>query len=168
MPLADAKGATMKRPENIFALSLVLILASFAIYTDMQPAVRDDHPSIEAEIDAAMVTQPGVYGSPVQDLRAEYAAAYHRARVAKLKEIDHCEACGTTAALECHHVISVDRIFHEGLDPKLIGDESNLIVLCRTNGAGCHKAYGHPDGWGKSNPRVRQDAERASKTRMAL
>lgn len=153
--------------ENTIALLICGVVAVICIAVDQYQPAHDDHPSFESELDAAMVPTPGVYGSPVQDLRAEYAAAYHRARVQKLSEIDHCEACGTKAALETHHVISVDRVFHEGLSPKLIGDPKNLIVLCRTNGTGCHKRYGHPDGWDTSNPNVRRDAARASKTLVA-
>ena len=157
----------MKRiaPEHIFALSLVLILSVFAIWADMQP-VHDDHPSFEADLDAAMVQQPGVYGSPVQDLRAEYAAAYHRARVEKLRQVDHCEACGIKSSLETHHVISVKRIFSEGLDPKLVGDVGNLIVLHRGTDGGCHRRYGHPNGWGESNPNVRRDAAAALRAKQ--
>lgn len=153
----------MKRiaPEHIVAVTLVLILSVFAIWSDMSQPAHDDHPSFESELDAAMVPTPGVYGSPVQDLRAEYAAAYHRARVEKLKQVDHCEACGIKSSLETHHVISVDRIFHERLNPELVGDVNNLIVLHRGTDGGCHRKYGHPDGWDKSNPNVRKDAAAA-------
>lgn len=143
-----------------------------------------EHPSFEDEIDAAIASMPvppeelnptndrGVFGSPVQDLRKEYASKYNTARKHKLAEIDHCEACGITAKqlakrgehLETHHVISVDRIFHEKLDHKLIYDPANLIVLDRPH----HFTIGHdPDGpegpqhpsWKVSNPHVRRDAE---------
>jgi len=69
-----------------------------------------------------------------------------------------CEACGTSAALNVHHV----EPFH--VRPELELDESNLITLCREH----HFRIGHdPDGpwrpkkpsWLASNPMVRFHAE---------
>ena len=148
--------------------------------TPIASAADDEHDSIEAELDAAMGPADGLVGSGATDLRAEYAASYKRARKLKLAEIDHCEACGRTsqqlaklnAHLECHHVLSVKRIFAEGLDPKLIGDTANLVVLCR-NGAGGtgpndHIQIGHLGRTTESNPNVRADAAKMlAKTRMA-
>lgn len=67
-----------------------------------------------------------------------------------------CEACGTMANLNVHHVIP----FHQRPDLEL--DEDNLITLCREH----HFRIGHdPDGkgprkpsWLLSNPNVRSDA----------
>ena len=67
-----------------------------------------------------------------------------------------CEACGSMANLNVHHVIP----FHERPDLEL--DEGNLITLCREH----HFRIGHdPDGkgprkpsWLESNPNVRRDA----------
>lgn len=141
-----------------------------------------DHPSIEEEIADATRMPAGVYGSPAQDLRAEWMTAYHRGQKIKHAECDHCEACGITeekakeqgGELNDHHVVSVKRIFTEGLDPALIGDPKNLIRLCRNCGGECHFRIGHdPDGpndprkptWSESNPNVRRDAaKRLSKS----
>lgn len=67
-----------------------------------------------------------------------------------------CEACGTMANLNVHHVIP----FHQRPDLELV--EDNLITLCRDH----HFRIGHdPDGkgplkpsWLLSNPNVRSDA----------
>ncbi len=68
-----------------------------------------------------------------------------------------CEACGSTANLNVHHVVP----FHQRPDLELV--EDNLITLCREH----HFRIGHdPDGkgpmkpsWLLSNPNVRSDAE---------
>ena len=136
-----------------------------------------DHPSIEAEIAAETRMPAGVVGSPVQDLRAEYASDYRRGQKIKHAECDHCEGCGITEAeakeqggqLNDHHKKSVKRIFQEGLPTSLIGDPKNLIRLCRNCGDECHFRIGHdpdgPDGplkptWSESNPNVERDAKR--------
>ena len=67
-----------------------------------------------------------------------------------------CEACGSTANLNVHHVVP----FHQRPDLELV--EDNLITLCREH----HFRIGHdPDGrgplkpsWLLSNPNVRSDA----------
>ena len=70
----------------------------------------------------------------------------------------------------------MERIWQEKLDPELIGDVGNLIVLCRGKGGGCHFRVGHdPDGPGprqpnfaESNPNVRRDAAKLlAKTTLA-
>jgi len=112
-------------------------------------------------------------GSPVQDLRGEYAAAYHRAHLEAIQEVGRCEGCGITAEelkkqggeLNTHHAISVERIFNEGLDPALVGDRKNLVVVCRNGGDECHFLIGHDDdgpggrgpSWSRSNKHVRRD-----------
>lgn len=50
--------------------------------------------SIEDELAAVL----GM-GSPVQDLRGEYAAAYHRAHLEAIQEVGRCEGCGITKGL---------------------------------------------------------------------
>lgn len=126
-----------------------------------------DHPDIEDEIEQAMQAAPfTTYGSPVQDLRKEYASAYRTAHHKALKRSPRCEACGITAEeladgdhLDTHHKISVKRIFEEGLDHSLISDPDNLIVLCRQRGKGCHWIFGHyGKSWADSNPNVVRDA----------
>ena len=125
--------------------------------------------SIEDELAAVL----GM-GSPVQDLRAEYASAYHRAHLEAIREVGRCEGCGITSEelkqhggeLNTHHEISVERIFQEKLNPGLIGDRKNLIVLCRNGGDECHFLIGHDDdgpagrgpSWARSNRHVRRDA----------
>ena len=67
-----------------------------------------------------------------------------------------CEACGSTANLNVHHIVP----FHQRPDLELV--EDNLITLCREH----HFRIGHdPDGkgprkpsWLESNPNVRSDA----------
>lgn len=67
-----------------------------------------------------------------------------------------CEACGSTANLNVHHVVP----FHQRPDLELV--EDNLITLCREH----HFRIGHdPDGkgpakpsWLLSNSNVRSDA----------
>jgi hypothetical protein len=63
-----------------------------------------------------------------------------------------CAACGGTAELEAHHVLS----FHE--HPELELEESNLITLCRAPTRLCHFLYGHSGRWDWSNRHVREDA----------
>jgi len=133
-----------------------------------------EHPSLEEELTVAMngvpVEQFMAYGSPVQDLRKEFAYKYEKAHKAKIEEIGHCEACGITAKelkrrgerpLETHHVKSCKVIFDEGLDHSLVYDPANLIVLCRVGGKGCHWKEGHfSRSWAESNPNVRRDSAR--------
>ena len=72
-----------------------------------------------------------------------------------------CEACGSMANLNVHHV----EPFHQRPDLELV--EDNLITLCREH----HFRIGHdPDGkgprkpsWLESNPNVRLDAKNWSK-----
>lgn len=162
------------------SIGCCIVVCAYQIIHFSRSVPIEDHPTIEQELDAAMADNAtpikySAVGSPAQDLRAKYAAAYDHARKLKLSKVDHCEACGKTAAelkrtgqwLETHHVVSVQRIFQEGLDPALIGDPENLIVLHRDVHGGCHLCYGHdedgPSGpkrpsWSTSNPNVRMDA----------
>jgi len=139
---------------------------------------QGEHPTIEQELEIfdAPLLEPGVVGSPAQDLRHEFAAKYEAARKLKLQHQASCEACGKSPAqlatigghLETHHVISVERIYNENLDDGLISDPANLIVLCRGGKSSeCHFNIGHdPDGpwkpltpsWRVSNTNVRRDA----------
>lgn len=139
---------------------------------------QGEHPTIEQELEIfdAPPLEPGMVGSPAQDLRHEFAAKYKAARKEKLRHQTSCESCGKSAAqlaaigghLETHHVISVERIYNENLDDGLISDTANLIVLCRGGKSReCHFNIGHdPDGpwkpltpsWRVSNPRVWLDA----------
>ena len=73
-----------------------------------------------------------------------------------------CEACGSTANLNVHHI----EPFHQRPDLELV--EDNLITLCREH----HYFIGHdPDGpwkpakpsWSKSNPLVRVHAQMVRK-----
>lgn len=182
---------------SLLAGSVVIACILFGVAMDDDPRespsplpaitvdATDDHPSIEQEIASATA---GMVGSPVQDLRAEYASAYRRVRAKKLDVVSHCEGCGISAEelaqdggeLQTHHVTSVEEIFHKHLDPELISDPDNLIVLCRNGGCECHFHLGHdPDGpsgpaspsWSKSNPNVRRDCanhlKAVSKTQLS-
>jgi hypothetical protein len=67
-----------------------------------------------------------------------------------LEKHPKCEACGTGEHIEVHHVIP----FHIDQSKEL--DPDNLITLCRKH----HGQYGHPGGWSRSNPNVREDVQR--------
>jgi 5-methylcytosine-specific restriction endonuclease McrA len=92
--------------------------------------------------------------------RASWAGAFRYARYKLLNDKPICEVCGrgpeVAGPMHAHHVISVKRIVDEGLDESLKWDVDNLIVLCPD----CHNNFGHPGGTSKSNPNVREDAER--------
>lgn len=75
-----------------------------------------------------------------------------------------CVACGSSVALNVHHVRPVSKF------PKLELVESNLITLCRDH----HFHLGHdPDGpwspkkasWSEWNPRVREHAAQVARGR---
>lgn len=91
------------------------------------------------------ITYEGPRSSEWVQVRSEFVRKHPR-----------CEACGSTANLNVHHVVP----FHERPDLEL--DEGNLITLCREH----HFRIGHdPDGkgpmkpsWLLSNPNVRSDA----------
>lgn len=115
------------------------------------------------------------------DLRAQYQSKFDttRAHIKKERLADGnwvCEGCGRTEAkvglFNMHHVISVLRIFSEGLDETLVYDKSNMVIVCRD----CHFRVCHdPDGpsgplspnWQQSNPNCRRDLAKAKKTLMA-
>lgn len=89
----------------------------------------------------------------------ERSGRWPAVRRAYLETHPVCEACGTSADLEVHHVLP----FHERPDLEL--EEHNLITLCRRH----HWEIGHdPDGpweparpsWTASNAGVWQDASR--------
>lgn len=89
----------------------------------------------------------------------ERSGRWPAVRRAYLETHPVCEACGTYADLEVHHVLP----FHERPDLEL--EEHNLITLCRRH----HWEIGHdPDGpweparpsWTASNAGVWQDASR--------
>lgn len=147
-------GRPTDREITILTGVAVLVMCSVAYFSQIDDVSIPEHPSFESELDAAMTLPVGYASSPAQDLRAKYHAAYERARKIKLAKIGYCEACGKKSHLECHHVISVERIFNEGLDPELIGDPANLIVLDREH----HFEIGHLRNFSTSNPHVRRDA----------
>lgn len=62
-----------------------------------------------------------------------------------------CAACGRAKDLEVHHI----KPYHE--HPELELDAGNLITLCADP---CHLVHGHLLNFRRSNPAVREDAER--------
>jgi len=176
----------MKVYRPLVALAAAVVM--FAIVWNATPP-QADHPSIDDELNHVHIVQYGAAAgetaTTAEELRAEFISQYNKTRAVKLSKVHRCEACGRTVSqlqkigghLETHHVISVERIWLEGLDRGLISDENNLIVLCRCKGGGCHFLVGHdPDGPGpahpdfkKSNPNVRRDAAKAlAKTQQAI
>jgi len=79
------------------------------------------------------------------------SGSWARVRREHLEREPQCIACGRARALEVHHV----QPYHE--HPELELDPQNLVSLC---GEPCHFVFGHLLNWKKSNPRVREDAER--------
>lgn len=71
-------------------------------------------------------------------------------RKAHLKANPICEACGSTALLQVHHITP----FNENPDLEL--ESTNLITLCAWNH--CHVDIGHGDGYKYYNPIVREHA----------
>lgn len=89
----------------------------------------------------------------------ERSSQWQSVRSRFVHEHPHCEACGSTAQLNVHHV----KPFKDY--PELELDADNLITLCREH----HFRIGHdPDGpwgplrpsWMLSNPLVREDCKR--------
>lgn len=78
-------------------------------------------------------------------------------RRAFLARNPRCEACGTAARLEVHHV----RPFH--LHPELELVQANLMTLCE-GPARCHFRVGHLGNWKTANKNARADAARALAT----
>jgi hypothetical protein len=85
------------------------------------------------------------------------SSAWPIVRAAHVANFPTCAACGSTEALNVHHI----EPFHA--EPELELEPTNLITLCRRH----HFEIGHdPDGpwqpgrpsWNRSNPRVRSDA----------
>ena len=111
-----------------------------------------------------LIPTPIPIETPDQQLESVDGMTYEGPRSGKWVEVrfdfvrkhPRCEACGSMANLNVHHVIP----FHERPDLEL--DEGNLITLCREH----HFRIGHdPDGkgprkpsWLESNPNVRRDA----------
>jgi len=96
--------------------------------------------------------------------QGERSGEWRRVRDQFVEKFPVCAACGSSAALNVHHVIP----FH--VRPDLELDEWNLITLCREH----HFRIGHdPDGpwrskkpsWSASNPLVREHAEQFSEGR---
>jgi hypothetical protein len=88
----------------------------------------------------------------------ERSGEWRRVRDEFVEKFPFCAACGTSAALNVHHV----EPFH--IRPELELDPSNLLTLCREH----HFRIGHdPDGpwrpkkpnWSASNPLVREHAQ---------
>lgn len=79
------------------------------------------------------------------------SGAWPRVRRQHLEREPACAACGRTGDLEVHHIVP----YHER--PELELDPANLITLC---GDPCHLVHGHLLNWRRSNPHVREDAER--------
>jgi 5-methylcytosine-specific restriction protein A len=59
-----------------------------------------------------------------------------------------CEVCGTTRALDVHHVVPFWQDRSRELDP------TNLISLCRQH----HFTFAHYEDWRLFNPTIRADA----------
>jgi len=72
-------------------------------------------------------------------------------RRAHLEREPACVACGRSKQLEVHHIIP----YH--VDQSLELDPGNLITLCADP---CHLVHGHLMNFQRSNPHVRQDAQR--------
>lgn len=79
------------------------------------------------------------------------SGSWPRVRREHLKKFPTCAACGRSRDIEVHHVIP----FHE--HPELELDPENLISLCADP---CHFYLAHLSDWSKSNPHIREDAER--------
>ncbi|NBX82458.1 HNH endonuclease [bacterium] len=74
-----------------------------------------------------------------------------RVRREHLEREPTCVACGRSRDLEVHHIVP----FHDR--PELELDPENLITLCADP---CHLVFGHVLNFRRSNPYVREDAER--------
>jgi hypothetical protein len=176
-PVASADGSgthdDLSIEEEIDeALASLSVEDRFRLFNDnawSSPAAATVNDNIAVRSQPALRT-----ARTAEELRKQWESAYRRAQQAKYTTVHACEGCGMTNGrlspdghLETHHVISVLRIFNERLNPALIGDPDNLIVLCRGGRYDCHITIGHdPDGPSgpespnthQSNPRVRQDA----------
>lgn len=149
------KKATLRFLEfSFYALSLALALVFFKSYV-----IEGSHRAIPQE--------------PIEQLgesidfdisEGQRSGEWRRVRDQFVEKFPVCAACGSSAALNVHHVIP----FH--VRPDLELDEWNLITLCREH----HFRIGHdPDGpwrlkkpsWSASNPLVREHAEQFSQGR---
>jgi len=136
----------MKLKQFNEALSAVVIIAFgvLALVLLIPTPIPTETPDQQLESVDGM-TYEGPRSSEWVSVRSDFVRKHPR-----------CEACGTMANLNVHHVIP----FHERPDLEL--DEGNLITLCREH----HFRIGHdPDGkgprkpsWLESNPNVRSDA----------
>lgn len=66
----------------------------------------------------------------------------------------YCAYCGGTEKLQSHHI----RPFH--LHPELELVESNVIVLCETEGTDHHLRIGHAGNFKDENPNVVEDCQK--------
>lgn len=94
---------------------------------------------------------------PAGTVAADRSSKWPAVRAEHIERHPVCEACGSAANLNVHHIIPFHVNSYLELDP------TNLITLCRN----CHFTLGHdPDGpkgpkkpnWKEFNSHVRQDA----------
>jgi 5-methylcytosine-specific restriction endonuclease McrA len=137
--------------EIIGASFLCLLLACFAVM--LRTRVPEPIPP-DQQAESIDTPEP-----PDGKLTAPRSSKWKAVRDAFVEKHPECEACGSRQKLAVHHILP----FHER--PELELEESNLVTLCQEH----HFRIGHdPDGpegpekpnWSKSNPNVKQDAER--------
>jgi len=76
-----------------------------------------------------------------------------RVRDAHLLKENCCQLCGSTTALNVHHI----KPYH--LYPDLELEDSNLITLCEGGPVNCHFLFGHLLNWASYNRHVTEDAK---------
>jgi 5-methylcytosine-specific restriction protein A len=116
-------------------------------------------PVIVVEPETTQEIQESVDAPPIPTVGAARSGKWQAVKRHWIKLHPVCEACGTTAELNVHHI----KPFHT--HPELELDLSNLVTLCRTH----HFIIGHdPDGpwkpakpsWETANPNVLADAKK--------
>jgi 5-methylcytosine-specific restriction endonuclease McrA len=83
--------------------------------------------------------------------------SWARVRREHLEREPACAACGRSRELEVHHVVPYHERPELELDDGTNGLDGNLITLCADP---CHFVHGHLLNWKRSNPHVREDADR--------
>jgi len=83
------------------------------------------------------------------------SSEWPKIRKQHLQKQPNCKACGSSKALEVHHIQPFNQ------HPELELDPNNLITLCesKNNGVNCHLLFGHLGNYKSININVIEDVE---------
>jgi hypothetical protein len=103
----------------------------------------------------ASIVVSGYHSSTLAKPKVKRSGKWPRVRAMHLRLHPCCEACGSKADLEVHHIVP----YH--INPALELEPANLITLCEGPGVGHHLFWGHNGSYRLFNPHVRADCEKA-------